>query len=223
MTRTEQAQAEFLTVGVYLPRRAGALAGVSGQTIGQWARRGLVTPSVYEGRPANLYSYQDVAEAIVVRWLLDEGFQHAEIRHALDDVRDEYPDWPLLHAPLGIGRQSVDDRGALVRKHRPDVYVDVSGAAPGQLVIRPQLLDTARDMLAHGGWLATTHELKRIEVLPLKLGGQPSLRGRRWAVDHVARLGADKDGRRVLIEDYGLEPVEVDEAVTWVEAAAALA
>jgi uncharacterized protein (DUF433 family)/DNA-binding transcriptional MerR regulator len=213
--------AEF--VGVYLPHRAGALAGVSGQSIGQWARHGLITPTVYEGRPANLYSYNDVGEAIVVRWLLDEGFAHGEIRSALADVREEFPHWPLLNAPLGIGRQSLGDRGALVRKHDRDAYVDVSGRAPNQFVLRPQLLDDARDMLIHGGWLATTLGLDRIEVLPLKLGGQPSLRGRRWSVDHAARVAADEEGRRLLIDDYGLDPVEVDEAVSWVEAAAALA
>jgi uncharacterized protein (DUF433 family)/DNA-binding transcriptional MerR regulator len=209
-------------VGVYTPRRAGALAGVSGQSIGQWARHGLVTPTVYEGRPTNLYSYFDVAEAIVVRWVLDQDFKHAEIRAALDDVRDDYPEWPLLNAPLGVGRQSVDDRGLLVRRRDPDVYVDVSGRAPGQIVIRPALLDAARDMLQHGGWLARSLGLERIEVTPLKLGGQPSLRGRRWTVDHVARLGADERGRQILVEDYGLEPSEVQEALAWAEAAAAL-
>jgi predicted site-specific integrase-resolvase len=38
----------------YTPARAGALAGVSGQTIGQWARYGFIKPTVYEGRPINL-------------------------------------------------------------------------------------------------------------------------------------------------------------------------
>lgn len=219
----QQAQSDSLTLGVYLPRRAGALAGVSGNTIGQWARYHLVTPTVYKGRPANLYSYLDVAEATVVRWLLDEGFEHREIRNALENVRSEYPRWPLLNAPLGIGRQTVGDRGSLVRKHGAGTYFEVGGRAPGQIIIRPELLDTVRDMLAHGGWLANSLDLKHIEVAPLKLGGQPSIRGRRWTVDHVARLAADDEGRRVLTEDYGLRPVEVDEAVAWADAAAALA
>ncbi len=68
-------------------------------------------------------------------------------------------------------------------KRSPDVYVDVSGRAPEQIVIRPTLLDAARDMLQHGGRLAQKLGLTRIEVTPLKLGGQPSVRGRRWTVD----------------------------------------
>lgn len=210
-------------IGVYAPRRAGALAGITGQTIGQWARYGLVRPTIYEGRPRNLYSYFDVAEAIVVRWLLEEGFKHAHLRAAIKSVRDEYPDWPLLNAPLGIGRQTMHDRGQLVRQVEPQVYVDVSGTAPDQVVIRPTLLDAARDMLRHGGWLADVLGLDRIEVSPLKLGGQPSLRGRRWTVDHVARLGADEEGREILMSQYGLDPAEVDEALAWTEAAEALA
>jgi hypothetical protein len=77
--------------GIYTPRRAGALAGVSDQRIGRWARRRLITPSLYQGRPFNLYGYFDVAEAIVVRWLLKRGFEHADIRGALDSVRAEHP------------------------------------------------------------------------------------------------------------------------------------
>lgn len=210
-------------VGVYMPHYVGALAGVTGQTIGQWARHGLVTPTVFEGRPANLYSYFDVAEAIVVRWLLDRGVSHGQIRFALSQVRESYPRWPLLNAPLGIGHQSLDDPGHLVlRDHDNDTYVDISGEAPEQIVIRPQLLDHARDMLAHGGWIANALGLRSIEVNPEKLGGQPSLRNRRWAVDHVARLAADDDGRTVLIEDYGLSPSEVDDAVAWVDRVEAL-
>jgi uncharacterized protein (DUF433 family)/DNA-binding transcriptional MerR regulator len=222
-TAEQQAQEDSLTLGVYLPGRAGALAGVSGNTIGQWARYGLVTPTVYEGRPANLYSYLDVAEAIVVRWLLDQGFAHVEIRGALEEVRSDYPRWPLLNAPIGIGRQAIGDRGALVTKDTADTYVEVGGSGHGQVVIKPALLDTVRDTLAHGGWLAISLDLRHIEVEPLKLGGQPSLRGRRWTVDHVARLADDEEGVRVLVDDYDLDEVEINEAVAWSDAAAALA
>jgi uncharacterized protein (DUF433 family)/DNA-binding transcriptional MerR regulator len=209
-------------IGVYTPGRAGALAGVSGQRIGQWARHGLIRPTVYEGRPRNLYSYFDVAEAIVIRWLLDRGENPANIAYALASVREDYPQWPLLNAPLGLGQQSTDDPGRLVRKTPEGPYVDATGTAPGQFVIQPTLLDQARDMLVHGGWLASRLGLKRIEVTPAKLGGQPTLRGRRWAVDHVARLAADEAGQRVLREEYGLEQAEIDEALAWAEAAEAL-
>src|SRR5262245_22139184 len=85
-------------IGVYTPARAGALAGVSGRAIGQWARHGLIKPNVYEGRPANLYSYFDVAEAIVIRLLRDRCIEYADISSALADARGEFPRWPLLNA-----------------------------------------------------------------------------------------------------------------------------
>jgi uncharacterized protein (DUF433 family)/DNA-binding transcriptional MerR regulator len=211
-----------LNAGVYSPGMTGALAGVSGKSIGQWGRYGLIRPTVFHGRPANLYSYFDVAEALVVRWMLDKGITHQDIRLALDGVRGEFPEWPLLNAPLGIGRLSIDDRALLVRRDADDVhvYVDATGRGkPGQILIKPALLDRARDMLAHGGWLAAERGLRTIEVKPLKLGGVPSVLGRRWTVDQVARLADDEPGRTVLRQDYGLSGLEITEAVSWTAAA----
>jgi uncharacterized protein (DUF433 family) len=213
---------EQLRAGVYSPGMAGALAGVSGKSIGQWARHKLIQPTVYHGRPANLYSYFDVAEAIVVRWMVSRGITRSDIRYAVHQARDKHPDWPLLNAPLGLGRLSVDDRRLLVKQEDTGVYVDATPRGrkrPGQVLIKPTLLDDARGMLAHGGWLAAERGLRRIEVEPLKLGGAPSLRGRRWTVDQVARLADDAEGREVLERDYGLEPEEIDESVAWMDAA----
>src|SRR4029079_2253826 len=67
---------------VFPPWRAGALAGVSGNRIGQWARNGLVHPNDFEGRPRTLYTFNDVAEAIVIRWLLDRSFTYEAIHGA---------------------------------------------------------------------------------------------------------------------------------------------
>jgi len=210
--------------GVYSPGMTGALAGASGQSVGQWARYGLIRPTVFQGRPANLYSYYDVAEAVVVRWLLDLSVTHHAIRKALDGVRDEYPEWPLLHAPLGVGRLSVDDQARLVRKVAEGTYLDaVDLSHPEQVLIKPALLDQARDMLAHGGWVSAVKRLERIEVQPLKLGGAPSLVGRRWTVEHVARLAWDDEGREVLLSTYGLSEAEIDESLTWMEGARELA
>jgi uncharacterized protein (DUF433 family)/DNA-binding transcriptional MerR regulator len=218
----ERQRLDQLKAGVYSPGMAGALAGVSGKSIGQWARHGLIQPTVYEGRPANLYSYFDVAEAIVVRWMVSHGISHKDISYAVREARDEHPAWPLLNAPLGLGRLSIDDPALLVRRENTGAYVDATPKGrrrPGQILIKPMLLDQARDMLSHGGWLAAEHGLRLIEVEPLKLGGSPSLRGRRWTVDQVARLAADDEGRRVLEDDYGLQPVEIDESVAWMAAA----
>lgn len=210
---------EFL--GVFSPRRAGALAGVSGDQIGQWARHGLIRPTIYEGRPANRYAFYDVAEAIVVHWLRDQGFRYPEIHSAIERAREEHPRWPLLKAPLAVAHHALEgDRGVIVQRIDGG-YVE-TGRPGEQIVLRPELLDFARDMLRTGGWLAGQLGLKRIEVDPEKLGGAPTLRGSRWPVERVARIAADDEGRTILTNDYGLDPRDVDESMRWSAAAAAL-
>lgn len=208
---------------VYPAHRAGALAGVSGYRIGQWARYGLITPSFYKGRPANLYAFLDVAEAIVVHWLLDRGFTYDDIHTAIDGARQAYPHWPLLHAPLGVAQHAVegDERGAIVQEVHRGVYVD-AGRGGNQVTLRPQLLDRTRDMLRRGGWIAEELGLVRIEVDPGKLGGLPTVQGRRWPIERVAQLAADQVGRAILIDDYGLDDRDIAESLRWVAAAAQL-
>lgn len=219
----QEIESEFIPeyVGVFSPHRAGALAGVNGNTIGQWARHGLIRPTVYEGRPANRYAFYDVAEALVVHWLHREAFSYDEIRTAITSARVDYPSWPLVNAPLGIARHTVGgDRGVIVQRLR-EGYVEV-GRAGLQVVLKPQLLDFARDMLRSGGWLANELKLERIEVDPQKFGGAPTLRGRRWPVERVARIASDPEGRVLLLEDYGLDERDVEESVRWTVAAGSL-
>jgi DNA-binding transcriptional MerR regulator len=88
--------------GRFLAAEAGELAGVTGTTIGQWARRGLIRSSVSDGDPRG-YSVEDVAEAAVVRALLERGVRHADIHRAIDALDDLGP-WPLSQAALAVTR-----------------------------------------------------------------------------------------------------------------------
>lgn len=210
---------EFL--GVFSPRRAGALAGVSGDQIGQWARYSLIRPTVYKGRPANRYAFFDIAEAIVVHWLRDQDFTYNEIHNASESARDEHPNWPLIRGHLGVARHSVEsdrDRGVIVQRIPEGVYVEV-GRAGRQVVLKPELLDFAQDMLRTGGWIAYANGLDRIEVDPTKLGGAPALRGSRWPIERVARIAADAEGRTILLKEYELDEGDVEQAVVWTNAA----
>jgi DNA-binding transcriptional MerR regulator len=65
--------------GRFLAGEVGDLAGVSGTTIGQWARRGYIRASRSTGDP-HVYSLEDVVEATVVHRLLERGIGHAAIR-----------------------------------------------------------------------------------------------------------------------------------------------
>ena len=84
--------------GEFLAADVGEMAGVSGTTIGQWARRGLIRSSRRDTEP-RLYSVEDVAEAAIVRALLEAGANHAEIHRAIARLPGR---WPLSAADLAI-------------------------------------------------------------------------------------------------------------------------
>ena len=102
--------------GHFLAGEAGELAGVSGNTIGQWARWGYIRPSQSAELP-HVYSVEDVAEAAIVHTLLERGVRHRDIRRAIDRL-DAYGDWPLSEAPLATtpeGRIVLRENGARLR------------------------------------------------------------------------------------------------------------
>jgi hypothetical protein len=93
--------------GEFLAGAVGELAGVSGNTIGQWARWGYIRASQSTGNP-HVYSVEDVAEAAMVKALLDRGVSHMMVRRAVSQLTG-YGDWPLSEASL-----AVTDKGRLV-------------------------------------------------------------------------------------------------------------
>ena len=84
--------------GEFRAAEVGEMAGVSGTTVGQWARRGLIRSSQRDQEP-RLYSVEDVAEAAIVRALIEAGASHAEIHRAI--ARLPGP-WPLSGADLAV-------------------------------------------------------------------------------------------------------------------------
>ena len=82
--------------------------GVTGNTIGQWARWGYIRASQSQGDP-HVYSVEDVAEAAMVHALLEHGVSHAQVRRAIAHLPGT---WPLSDAQLAVSedRQIVLDR-----------------------------------------------------------------------------------------------------------------
>ena len=198
-------------VGVYLGREVGRLAGVSGDRIGQWARRGYIRASQGHG-PPNLYSYQDVAEAMVVHDMLDHGLPLRSIRVAVETLRDDFGNWPLTQADLYVQPDS-----GLVAVREEAVYFEAS---------RPRMrfqglydlgdLHRVAQDLRRGGWAARVHEeLQYIEVHPERLSGHPTIRGRRIEADLVAEIAQEPRGRRRLRREYDLTNPEIDDASKW--------
>ncbi len=110
--------------GHLLAGDAGELVGVSGTTIGQWARRGYIRASQSAELP-HVYSVEDVGEASIVSELLRRGVRHADVRRAIERLRD-YGDWPLSEARLAT---TVGERRAriVLREGRRTFVLDDRG------------------------------------------------------------------------------------------------
>src|SRR3954471_5426290 len=94
--------------GEFLAGAVGELAGVSGNTIGQWARWGYIRASQSDGDP-HVYSVEDVAEAAMVHALLECGISHMQVRRAIAALED-YGAWPLSEASLAVTRNGKRPR-----------------------------------------------------------------------------------------------------------------
>jgi len=99
--------------GHFLAGEAAELAGVTGNTIGQWARRGYIRSSQSDGEP-RVYSLEDVLEAVIVGTLLERGVRHRDVRRAIARL-GHYGEWPLSDAPLATtaeGRIVLRENGS---------------------------------------------------------------------------------------------------------------
>lgn len=205
--------------GWYLAAEAGWLAGVSGDRVGQWARRGYIRASVDSGNP-HVYSFQDVAEAMVVHHLLDRGVKHVEIRKGIERCRERYGDWPLTEAPL-FTTDLTGGRGheALVLEE-DEVVFDIGVGSGGQvLAIGRQDLKRVAEQLRRGGWVVRNMpDIHHIEVDPDRLSGFPTIRNRRVPADMVAQVGQTAEGMRTLRREYDLTTPEIRDAIRWYSA-----
>jgi uncharacterized protein (DUF433 family)/DNA-binding transcriptional MerR regulator len=194
-------------IGHYSAKEVARLAGVSPRRIGSWARYGII-PSI--SRRPRVYSYADAGEAVLVRYLVEHSFPTAKIRRIVENLRDEYGQWPLATAPLKHdGRLAVIEEG-------DDLYIDAADGG-NQRVIAKTLLDlkAVRIALANGGWVAYQHPRAHIEVDPDRLSGQPVVRDSRVPTAIVADLARRPEGHALLKEDYELTDDEIREAVDY--------
>ncbi len=164
------------TVGHYLAHEAGRLAGVPGDRVGQWARWGHIRASVSDGEP-HVYAFADVADALAVHLLLEDGFTLPVIRRAVERLGGEHPLCGGLHV--------VDHRLAVERgEGLEDVFTE-------QRVLPLDGRLDAVALLRTGGWPARVGGVRGVEVDPARLDGRPCLRGRRVPVQDAV---ADPDG-----------------------------
>ena len=152
----------------------------------------------------------------MVHSLINDGMPMPRIRVAVRNLRDEFGPWPLQDAPLyteSDRRLLLEDSGQLFEADTTKV--------PGHGVIYPVVQDELKRIAADlrkGGWAAREHpDLEHIEVDPERLSGRPTIKGRRIPARFVAETALTVGGRDLLLEDFDLEPAQVDDAVSWLE------
>ena len=207
------ASSRSVSIGHYTATEVGRLAGVSARRIGSWSRYGII-PRV-STRP-KVYSYADAGEAVLVRYLLDQKIPTKQIREIVENLREQYGQWPLAAAPL------EHDGPFVVVREGDRIFFSALNAE--QKVIAGTLinLQAVRDALSHGGWVAYKHPRQHIEVDPDLHSGQPVVRGSRLPTEAVAEIARGEDGWRVLREDYGLSEAEIRDALGYEDDVAAL-
>jgi uncharacterized protein (DUF433 family) len=208
--------ADAAPTGRYLAGEVGMLAGVSGDRIGQWARHGYIDASRSRGDPY-VYSYQDVAEALVVHELEDAGADLASIRRAIEHLRRRHGSgWPLARHAGRLGAL----HGTVV-EYDEEIAIEIGGkGSPMQEVLPDEGLRRIAADLERGGWaIRRLPDLRHIEVNPDRLSGRPVIRGTRVPVSMVAELAAHPHGMRILNEDFALSGEQIDDARRWWDAA----
>jgi uncharacterized protein (DUF433 family)/DNA-binding transcriptional MerR regulator len=205
--------------GVYWAVEVGQLAGVSGYTVGQWARHGYIRSSRWPESPRG-YSFQDVAEAIVVHELIARGVPHREIRRTIENTREEYGDWPLTAAPLVTTVQAEGHGPTSVLLHLGEADLDVGRHHGRQVVLRYSTLEAVTQLLRRGGWAIREHpDIQHIEVNPDRVSGTPTIRGTRIPAAQVAQLAEEGfSGLRTLREGYDVTQPQIRDAVRWYRA-----
>jgi uncharacterized protein (DUF433 family) len=168
-----------------------------------------------------VYSYQDVAEAMVVHELVDRGVPLGKIKRAITILQTDYGDWPLTHAPIVTAETPLATGrvGAALALERVEGDLTDLDRDPFQGVLQVGDLRRIADHLRRGGWVVRQlPNLRYIEVDPDRLSGRPAVKGTRVPAELVAHLARTQEGRRTLKRDYDISEKQMSDARRWWEA-----
>ena len=204
--------------GCYDARRTAALSGVPRSTVYDWARTGVVVPSISPERE-KLWSYADLMALRIMSWLghpgrLDGGVRPApsmwHVRDALMQLDERGLD--LWDGSAGASPLYVDPTGKIMIV-TPDATHDLSGQG-----VRSEWLDLLGPFeVTDGAGPDLRRPREHLRIVPGKCAGEPhldgsrlttvtvaALAGREYSLDDVARLYPDET-RESLEEAIDLE------------------
>lgn len=188
-----------LDLGAYEAPRAAALAGVPVSTVYDWARKGVVVPSVAPSRE-KLWSYGDLLTLRLVRWLRSDKADArrtamAEVRATLDQFSDD------------LWREAVSGHA------RPTIAVDASGhvfhVERSESVSGQRAFDEVLDLFAPFDDGPDLREPDaHLRIVPGRCAGEPHLLGTRLTTRTVAALAARGYDLDTIVALYPDEDVD---------------
>ena len=191
--------------GCYPAHRAAALSGVPASTVYDWARKGIVVPSVSNGR-GKRWSYADLMTLRVVVWQRGRK-SDGQVPSAMSQVRAAFEElsrqgidlWDDSREPLSV--LYVEQGGRIV------IRTDTSTSSIDEHGTLPDTLDLLAPF-AHG--VSAGPDLRRprplLRIVPGKCSGEPHVHGTRITTSTLASLferGYDLDDLAAL---YPQEP-----------------
>lgn len=208
--------------GFYPLSEAAWLAGLRPQRLAGWVRLGYASAS-QSSSPPYLFSYQDIAEAMLIHELLSErNVPWKQVRDTIEGLHADFDRWPLSRESLRRSLTTIRDphvtRSSLVVGSGEDAC-ERRGTA-WQRLLNPDVLGLITSRLSRGGWAVVLEPgLTHIAIDPSYLSGRPTIRGRRISAVDVAEIAATDEGRIALEDEYQLSPEEIDDAAKWWSAA----
>lgn len=203
--------------GAYTADRAAALSGVPKSTVYDWARKGLLHPSV--SLSPRLWSFQDLLALRTIYWLRQpkKAFEVEVKRTSMPKVRRALEKLRALDLSL-----LEEGRPVIAVTVRGDVVID-RPAKPLQLVNGQYLDRELIDVLGPFEGLEGTHgpdlawPRPTIQILPGKISGAPhvagtrlptqslyALRQRGFSVEQLAKIYPFAS-REALVDSISLE------------------
>ena len=195
-----------LELGVYGARRAAALSGVPFSTVHDWARKGVVVPSVSIVR-TKLWSYSDLLALRAVSWLRKLAAFAADRPRRATPMRDVRQALAALREMVGRV-WSRDDAGLL----RCALLVDPDGTVlirddlesateVASRQVRPASLNVFAEFHSPEGKLGPNLVVPRehLRIIPGKLAGEPHIAGTRLDTRSVYGMtGRGLDLRQIM-------------------------
>lgn len=203
--------------GCYDASRTAALSGVPKSTVYDWARKGVIVPSVSADQE-KLWSYADLMALRIVYWL----------RHKKEASGDEIPASPMPQvraALMALASQGmavwseaddisplvVEESGKVLIRQGDVVHDVVTGATSLPDPLHSFGLTEPFGIGGHGG-PDLIKPRPHLRMLPGKVAGEPHVVGTRITSSALASLIFEGYGRQQVASMYGVSAEVVDEA-----------